>query len=65
MDDAMLKEQLPKEPVMLLSVINTKLRDHYASLDLLCEDLELSKGEIVQALAQIDYTYDTEGNQFV
>ncbi len=65
MDDAMLKEQLPKDPVMLLSVINTKLRDHYASLDLLCEDLELSKGEIVQALAQIDYTYDTEGNQFV
>ncbi|MCI8835356.1 MAG: DUF4250 domain-containing protein [Ruminococcus sp.] len=61
----MLKEQLPKDPVMLLSVINTKLRDHYASLDLLCEDLELSKGEIVQALAQIDYTYDTEGNQFV
>ncbi|HJB69908.1 MAG TPA: DUF4250 domain-containing protein, partial [Candidatus Flavonifractor avistercoris] len=30
---------LPKDPVILLSVINTKLRDFYPSLDALCDDL--------------------------
>ena len=32
--------ELPKDPVMLLSVINTELRDKYPSLDALCEDRE-------------------------
>ena len=30
-------EELPKDPMLLLSVINTKLRDYYSNLDLLCE----------------------------
>ena len=34
--------ELPKDPVMLLSVVNTKLRDYYTSLDALCEDMQLS-----------------------
>ena len=33
--------ELPKDPVMLLSVINTELRDKYPSLDALCEDREI------------------------
>ena len=35
---------LPKDPVILLSVINTKLRDFYPSLDALCDDLQVDAG---------------------
>ena len=31
---------LPVDPIMLLSVVNLKLRDQYKDLDALCEDLE-------------------------
>ena len=55
---------IPKDPVMLLSFLNLKLRDNYASLDLLCEDLDLDKAEIIEKLGKIDYFYDTEKNQF-
>lgn len=56
---------LPKDPVMLLSVINTKLRDHYPSLEALCEDLQIDKGELSGVLGTIDYVYDCGRNQFV
>lgn len=56
---------LPQDPVMLLSVINLKLRDFYGSLDALCEDLDVEKEEIIQKLATIDYHYDVTKNQFV
>lgn len=56
---------IPKDPVMLLSFINLKLRDYYSSLDQLCEDLNVEKETIVDTLAKIDYHYDAEKNQFV
>lgn len=56
---------LPKDPVLLLSYINLKLRDFYGSLDALCEDLQADAGEITEKLAVIDYHYDAERNQFV
>ena len=56
---------LPKDPVMLLSVINMKLRDRYASLDALCEDMDADKANIVSALSQIGYEYNENTNQFV
>lgn len=56
---------MPKDPVMLLSFINLKLRDFYANLDLLCGDLDADRNEIVEKLAGIDYHYDEEKNQFV
>ena len=56
---------LPKDPVMLLSVVNMKLRDRYASLDALCEDMDVSKEEIVSSLEMIGYEYSKENNQFV
>lgn len=55
----------PKDPVMLLSVVNTKLRDYYPSLDALCEDTQEKKQIIVEALKKIDYEYDGKRNQFV
>lgn len=56
---------LPKDPVILLSVINTKLRDQYPSLDHLCEDMQLEKSGIISTLEGIDYEYDAAKNQFI
>ena len=56
---------IPKDPVMLLSYVNLKLRDMYSTLDAMCEDLELDKDELVQKLASIDYAYDAAQNQFI
>ena len=41
---------LPKDPMLLLSVVNTKLRDYYHDLDALCDDLDVEKEEIVNTL---------------
>lgn len=56
---------IPKDPVILLSFINTKLRDHYRSLDALCDDLDQDKTDLIQKIAAIGYTYDSDQNQFV
>ncbi len=56
---------LPKDPIILLGVVNTKLRDFYRNLDELCEDMEISKEELIRKLETIDYCYDTARNQFV
>ena len=55
---------LPKDPHMLASFLNTKLRDFYPSLDALCEDLDVDRKEILDRLAAEDYTYDPEKNRF-
>ena len=56
---------IPQDPVILLSYLNTKLRDYYSSLAVLCADLGLDEEEISQKIAVIDYHYDPERNQFV
>ena len=38
---------LPRDPVMLLSVVNTKLRDYYSKLDVLCVDMQVDKQELI------------------
>lgn len=53
------------DDAMLLSFINTKLRDEYASLDEFCEDLELSREEIEERLGVLGYYYDEKQNRFV
>lgn len=58
-------DRLPKDPVMLLSVINTELRDNYSTLDDLCVSLNVSKEAITEKLGMIDYEYDETENQFV
>ncbi len=55
---------IPKDPMMLLSFVNLKLRDYYGSLEALCEDLDLEQSEIVRKLETIGYRYDKERNQF-
>ncbi|MCM1179125.1 MAG: DUF4250 domain-containing protein [Clostridium sp.] len=56
---------IPNDPMMLLSFINTKLRDEYANLQLLCDDLELNLSDITEKLSSIDYLYNEELNRFV
>lgn len=56
---------LPKDPMLLLSVVNTKLRDFYDSLDTFCEDLGVNKEELIETLKGIDYEYDETRHQFV
>lgn len=56
---------IPKDPIMLLSYLNTQLRDNYASLDELCASMDVDKPEIVEKMAGIDYCYDGELNKFV
>lgn len=56
---------LPRDPMLLLSVVNTKLRDFYKDLDSLCEDMGADKNAIILSLAKIEHEYDEELNQFV
>lgn len=56
--------KLPKDPVMLLSVVNTDLRDHYPSLAELVKAYGVTKQEIINQLAQINYEYQPDTNQF-
>ncbi len=56
--------ELPKDPMMLLSVINMKLRDFYSSLDELCEDMNVDKDELVNQLKAVVFEYSAEHNKF-
>lgn len=56
---------LPKDPVILLSFVNTKLRDFNSSLDDFCKENNLNEDEIKRKLEMIDYHYDEYKNKFV
>ena len=56
---------IPNDPVMLLSFVNMNLRDKYASLEAMCEDLDILSTEVIEKLEKIDYHYDVEKNQFI
>lgn len=56
---------LPNDAFMLFSVVNTKLRDCYSSLDALCDDMGESKDDIISKLASIGFEYDEKDNRFV
>lgn len=57
--------ELPKDPFMLLSVINMKLRDFYSNLDLLCDDLNINRSELEKQLGAAGFSYDENYNKFV
>ena len=57
--------KLPEDPVMLLSFVNMKLRDQYASLDDLCDDLNVLSVELEEKLGEIGYFYNANENRFV
>lgn len=55
---------IPNDPAMLLSYVNTKLRDEYDNLDKLCDDLDISREELEKKLGSINYAYDEKLNKF-
>lgn len=56
---------LPQDPILLMSVLNTKLRDYYSSLDELCDDLEADKSTLIEKCRSVGYEYSAERNQFI
>lgn len=57
--------QLPSDPAILLSYINTKLRNNYRSLDELCRELPADRTKIESKLSSIGYYYDKMRNRFI
>lgn len=55
---------IPQDPNILLSYVNTKLRDEYSSLASLCDGLDADESGLAQKLAALGYAYDPEANQF-
>ena len=56
---------LPNDPIILLSYINTRLRDNYGSLNELCKSLSVDESEIREKLLSVNYEYDETLNKFV
>ncbi len=56
---------IPQDPTILLSYINTQLRDHYSNLEKLGDDLNIDIEELKNKLSSIDYVYDKELNKFI
>lgn len=56
---------IPKDPVILLSYINTRLRDQYNSLEDCCLALGIEIKDLEDTLSIIDYHYNKENNQFI
>ncbi len=56
---------LPKDPIILLSYINTQLRDNYDSLSELCKSLSADEQEIRKTLSAVNYEYDEKLNKFI
>ncbi len=56
---------LPKDPDLLLSVVNTRLRDLYPTLDALCDAEDVQREQIEALLSDAGYVYDEGKNRFV
>jgi len=57
-------DRLPHDPNILVSFLNTKLRDEYDSLEALCEDYNVRDDELILKAMSVDYRYDAAENQF-
>lgn len=58
------KNFIEMDPIILLSFVNTKLRDQYSSLNLLCEDLNIDLELLKEKLGDVGFEYDASANQF-
>lgn len=57
-------DNLPTDPFILLSFVNTKLRDNYAGLDEMCDDLDIDRSELEKRLGEAGFEYSAENNKF-
>ena len=56
---------LPNDPVILLSYVNTQLRDRDASLAAFCDRENADEADLCARLQEVGYTYDADKNRFV
>lgn len=56
---------IPSDSFILLSYVNTQLRDNYGSLDELCGALDVGREELEERLGGIGYRYSEEQNAFI
>ncbi|MDE6585174.1 MAG: DUF4250 domain-containing protein [Clostridia bacterium] len=56
---------LPADDFILLSLVNTKLRDNYCSLSELCDEENVPLSEIEKRLSALGYKYDKDKNAFI
>ncbi len=56
---------IPNDPIILLSFLNTKLRDKYKDIDEMCDDMELDREQIEKKLLLVGYKYSDTRNQFI
>lgn len=56
---------IPQDPFILLSWVNTQLRDNYSSLSDLCDGEDISQEDLTDKLTAIGYRYDREQNRFL
>lgn len=55
---------LPNDPAILLSYVNTQLRDCCPSLEDFCAQQDISQEELTRRLEAIGYCYDRAHNRF-
>lgn len=55
---------LPNDPMLLFSVVNTRLRDEYASLEEFCAAEDVDCQTLCEKLQGIGMVYDAAQNQF-
>ena len=55
--------ELPKDPMILYSWLNVKLRDFYYNLESLCEDMDIDKKELEERLFLAGFRYNEEMNR--
>ena len=58
-------ENMPKDPMMLLSFVNTSLRDKGIDLDELCKSFSVDRADIEEKLDKLGYSYNNELNRFI
>jgi hypothetical protein len=57
--------EIPKDPFILYSWVNLKLRDFYPNLDALCDDLQVEKEALKSKLSAAGFEYDENQNKFI
>lgn len=56
---------LPNDPIMLLSFVNTRMRDEHINLDEFADQFNVNRSEIEEKLDKCGYTYNNELNKFI
>ncbi|MDE7389412.1 MAG: DUF4250 domain-containing protein [Lachnospiraceae bacterium] len=56
---------IPNDPFILLSYVNTQLRDFYPSLSELGKSLDVNINDIREKLSAVGFEYNAELNKFM